>query len=146
MSWQALEDGNRELAAFGLERFSSRVAYLATLRKDGAPRVHPVTPVVGEGHLFVFMYDTSPKGRDLQRDGRYALHAGVENDEGGQGEFFVTGYAALIDDPALKAVATKHAPYPVEDNHILFELNIESAFSTVYVDDKPVRQRWKKAS
>ncbi|MGH2405330.1 MAG: pyridoxamine 5'-phosphate oxidase family protein, partial [bacterium] len=51
------------------------MAYLATLRGDGAPRVHPVTPIVGEGRLFLFMEPTSPKGHDLRRDGRYALHS-----------------------------------------------------------------------
>ena len=55
MSWKALENGNKKLAEFGLERFSSQVAYLATVRKDGSPRVHPVTPIIGQGHLFVFM-------------------------------------------------------------------------------------------
>ena len=48
------------------------------------PRVHPVTPIVGSGKLFVFMEPTSPKGKDLMRDGRYALHCGIEgNNEGG---------------------------------------------------------------
>jgi len=41
MSWKHLEDGQAELAAFGAERLNGRVAYLATIRKDGAPRVHP---------------------------------------------------------------------------------------------------------
>ena len=45
MSWQALEDGNKELAEFGRKRFASnRVGYLATLRKDSSPRVQPMPP------------------------------------------------------------------------------------------------------
>ncbi len=58
---------------FGAERLNGKVAYLATVRKDGSPRVHPMTPIIGQGHLFVFMEPTSPKGHDLQRDGRYAI-------------------------------------------------------------------------
>ncbi len=48
MSWTTLETADPELAAFGAERFTSTgVAYLATVRGDGAPRVYPVTPIIG---------------------------------------------------------------------------------------------------
>ena len=105
MSWRFLEDQQPELAAFGVERLNGKVAYLATIRKDGSPRVHPMTPIIGEGHLFVFMETTSPKGRDLQRDGRYAIHCSVSDTSGASGEFIVTGQAHLIDDPEGRALA-----------------------------------------
>ena len=76
-SWQAFAQQAPEIAAFGAARFQSEVAYLGTLRADGGPRVHPVTPILG-AQLFLFMEPTSPKGKDLQRDGRYALHCSVE--------------------------------------------------------------------
>ncbi len=66
-------------------RSSSRVdctvtpGYLATVDDRGAPRVHPVTPVIGGGFLFVFMEPTSPKGRDLRERRSYALHNGVDD-------------------------------------------------------------------
>ena len=47
-SWQEFAQRAPELAAFGKTRFQSEVAYLTTLRLDGSPRVHPVTPIVGE--------------------------------------------------------------------------------------------------
>jgi hypothetical protein len=75
MSWSMLEEKNPELAAFGSARLHGQVAYLATVRKDGSPRVHPLPPIIGQGHLFVFMEPTSPKGHDLRRDGRYALQS-----------------------------------------------------------------------
>lgn len=77
--WSQFERSNPDLAAFGGERLSSRVAYLGTIRADDSPRVHPITPIIGNGHLYVYMEPTSPKGRDLQRDPRYALHCSVEN-------------------------------------------------------------------
>jgi hypothetical protein len=56
MSWQELANDNPELARFGAERLlDSEVAYLATVRKDGSPRVHPVTPIIGDGRLFGFI-------------------------------------------------------------------------------------------
>jgi hypothetical protein len=144
MSWKILEEQQPDLAAFGAERLDGKVSYLATIRKDGSPRVHPMTPIIGQGHLFVFMEPTSPKGHDLKRDGRYAIHCGVSNNSGESGEFIITGKAHLVDDPALRALATKHASYSPVDRYILFEFDIESAASTIYPDGSPIRHSWKR--
>lgn len=144
MSWQSLEDQQPELAAFGGERLNGQVAYLATVRKDGSPRVHPMTPIIGQGHLFVFMEPTSPKGHDLQRDGRYAIHCSVSDNSGASGEFIITGHAYLIRDPELRALAARLASYTPADRYILFEFDIETAASTIYPSDRPVRQSWKR--
>ena len=144
MSWKILEDQQPELAAFGAERLNGQVAYLATVRKDGSPRVHPMTPIIGQGHFFVFMEPTSPKGHDLQRDGRYAIHCAVSDNSGASGEFIITGQAHLIDNPELRALAVSLASYAPADRYILFEFDIESAASTIYPEDRPVRQTWKK--
>jgi hypothetical protein len=66
ITWGQFEAAHPALAAFGAERLGRPPAYLGTVRSDGGPRVHPVTPVVGSGHLFVFMEPASPKGRDLR--------------------------------------------------------------------------------
>src|SRR5512143_2964565 len=105
MTWKILEDQQPELAAFGAERLNGQVAYLATVRKDGSPRVHPLTPIIGQGHLFVFMEPTSPKGHDLRRDGRYALHCAVADTNGTGGEFSIRGQAQWIDNPELRTLA-----------------------------------------
>src|SRR5215212_991738 len=99
VTWHNFEAAEPAIAAFTIERLAGRVAYLATVRPDGGPRVHPVTPIIGAGHLFLFMEPTSPKGRDLQRDSRYALHCGVEDNQGGAGEVIVHGRAELVEAP-----------------------------------------------
>lgn len=143
MSWKDLETAQPELAAFGAERFQRfGVAYLATVRADGAPRVHPVTPIVGAGRLFLFMEPTSPKGHDLRRDGRYAMHCTVSDSSGDSGEFFISGHATFIEDPAIRKLAVELAPYTPADRYILFELDVERAASTTYTDGQVVRQRW----
>jgi hypothetical protein len=144
MSWQNLERANSELAAFGQERFSNGVAYLATVRKDGGPRVHPVTPIIGHGRLFVFMEPTSPKGYDLKRDGRYALHSAVNDSGGSNGEFIITGSATLVEDAAIRTLATQVASYTPADRYILFELTVDSALGTTYQQGQTVRQRWQQ--
>jgi Pyridoxamine 5'-phosphate oxidase len=143
MSWKILEDQSPALAQFGMQRLNGKVAYLATLRKDGSPRVHPMTPIIGEGHLFVFMEPTSPKGHDLQRDGRYAIHCSVGDTSGESGEFIIAGQARLIDDPEVRALAARLSSYRPADRYILFEFDVSSAASTIYPEGQPVRQNWK---
>jgi len=144
MSWRILEEQQPELAAFGAERLNDKVAYLATVRKDGSPRVHPVTPIIGQGHLFVFMEPTSPKGHDLRRDPRFAMHAGVTDTSGMSGEFILSGRAHRVEDPGLRALAAKLSSYSPADRYILFEFDLEAAASTTYPEDKPLRQSWKR--
>ena len=121
------------------------MAFLATIRPYGGPRVHPVTPILGQGRLFVFMEPTSPKGKDLQRDGRYALHAAVENPGGGQGEFCVSGCARRVEEVETRSIAASASPYDPAERYILFELEVEEAFSTVYGKEGPRRRHWKQA-
>jgi hypothetical protein len=141
-SWAEFAKQAPELAAFGEARFRSGVAYLGALRADGSPRVHPVTPIVGE-QLFLFMEPTSPKGKDLQRDARYTLHCSVADSSGGDGEFYVRGRAILTDDPLVRARAVQAAPYVPPDRYIVFMFTIEFAFMNTYVDGKPGPRRWQ---
>jgi hypothetical protein len=105
--------------------------------------VHPVTPVVGGEHLFVFMEPTSPKGHDLRGRGWYALHNGVPDTFGTGGEFFISGHATLIDDPELRALASGSAVYQPDDRYILFELGINEARCNGYGDEPlPDPRRW----
>lgn len=141
-SWSKFAEQAPELAEFGAARFRSEVAYLGTLRPDGGPRVHPVTPIIGE-QLFLFMEPTSPKGKDLQRDGRYALHCSVEDASGGAGEFYVRGAAVLTSDPDLRAQAVRAATYDPQERYILFVLGVELAFMNIYEEGNPNPRRWK---
>lgn len=144
MSWMVLEENDPELAVFGLERFDeTRVAYLATLRKDGAPRLHPVTPIIGEGHLFLFMEPTSPKGYDLRRDGRYVLHSSVRDSSGAGGEFHISGRAWAVEAADERDLAVSLASYAPEERYVLFEFGVEAAASTVYVNGEPQRRHWE---
>lgn len=144
MSWREFQEQEPELARFGEGRFGSRVAYLATVDGDGAPRVHPVTPIVSARGLMVFMEPTSPKGHDLRRGSKYALHCSVEDDEGGGGEFRVRGSAREVNDTAVREEVADHAPYAPSDDYVLFELLVEDAFSTRYdADGAPIRHRWR---
>jgi len=59
------------------------VSYLATVRGDGSPRLHPICPILAGGRLFAAIPRASPKGWDLRRDPRCVIHAlpGPDDDE-----------------------------------------------------------------
>jgi len=141
-TWKDFADAAPEMAQFGRERLTTGVGYLGTLRADGSPRVHPVTPIISDTHLFLFMEPTSPKGKDIQRDPRYTLHCAVENNSGGKGEFYVRGTGTLVTDSATRQEAVDAAIYNPADRYILFKLDVDFAFQNVYEDDTPNVQRW----
>ena len=122
------------LAEFGALRLAAVPAYLATVDDSGVPRVHPVTPIVGDGRLFLFMEPTSPKGDDIVRRGVYALHSLVPDANGTGGEFSIRGRGERIDDPQLRALAAQAASYTPNDRYVLFELRIAEARCKGYGD------------
>jgi len=101
-----------------------------------------VTPIIGESRCFLFMEPASPKGRDLRRDGRYALHSLVTDQNGTGGEFTLRGQARSLEDRESRAIATEAAPYSPAERYILFELSVVGASSTVYEKGLPVRRHW----
>jgi hypothetical protein len=110
-----------------LELYGQCHGYLATVRRDGGPRVHPVAPVIAEGGLFCFVL-ASPKRQDLERDGRYALHAYPA--EHTEDEAYITGRArAVKDDLRRHRLARLHRASPDIDWK-LFELDISVAMVT----------------
>jgi hypothetical protein len=144
-SWKTFAQQAPELAAFGEARFRQGVAYLGTVRADGGPRVHPVTPILGE-ELYLFMEPTSPKGKDLLRDSRYTLHCSVEDSSGGAGEFYVRGHAVLSSDPLVREQAIQASSYSPQERYILFVFSVEFAFMNVYGDGSPTTRRWQSTS
>lgn len=133
-TWAELAAAVPALAVFGEAKLGIPPAYLATVREDGVPRVHPITPIVGGGHLFVFMEPASPKGRDLRERAWFALHNGVSDTAGSGGEFLITGCARLVADDDLRSIAVRSASYEPADRYILFELMVTEARCNGYGD------------
>ena len=143
--WSEFAETAPDLTVFGRRRLEGRIAYLATIRSDGSPRVHPVSPFIANGRLFVYMEPTSPKAHDLLRDGRFALHCAVEDNSGGDGECVVRGRAEKIADEEARQLAFEEAAaagYKPENRYVLFELKLAASMATVYEDGKPKRFRW----
>jgi len=77
------------------------IAYLASVRRDGGPRLHPFCPVLAAGRLFAAIPRSSPKGWDLRRDPRCVIHAlpGVDD-----AELCIRALASEVTDDDLRAV------------------------------------------
>jgi len=145
-SWGEFAAEEPELAAFGAQRLGHGPAYLATVRGNGAPRVHPVTPIVTADGLYVFMEPTSPKGRDLRERGWFSLHNAVPDGSGSGGEFSATGKGFFVDDPGVRATVIAAASYQPADRYVLFELRLTEARCNGYGDvTLPARTRWSTA-
>ena len=143
ISWGDFAKREPELARFGAGRLTAAPAYLATVRRSGAPRVHPVTPIFTDVELFLFMEPTSPKGRDLRERGWFALHNGVPDNAGTGGEFCVEGRGLAVDDPDMWSHVADAASHTPADRYILFEFHLSEARCHGYGDvAMPSTQRW----
>lgn len=143
VTWGEFSSRFPQLAAFGVDRLSSSPAYLATIRRSGAPRVHPVTPILTPDGLFLFMEPASPKGTDLKHRRRFALHNGVPDDAGSGGEFLVSGVGVPVERRSIRAQVEAAASYPPAQRYVLFELLVSEARANGYGDfELPNPSRW----
>ena len=115
------------------------LGYLATVRKDGGPRLHPMCPLVVDGGLWTLIGPHGPKCGDLRRDGRYAMHALSPKDV--DDEFVVMGRAIETPDRAKWDVVAGAAKWTVDPDEVLFELDIERAMLALYTH----RGQWPPA-
>jgi hypothetical protein len=133
--WENLQNENHQLAEAGralIYQFTIGLGYLATIRKDGGPRVHPVCPVLAAGGLYVFIGNHSPKIHDLLRDGRYALHSFPKPEV--DDEFYVSGIAIPVTDKMIRDIVYKTytATGAFTTNDTLFELFLERVLHAEY--------------
>jgi hypothetical protein len=101
VSWGKLRSSRPDLADAGrqlLYRVGVGLGYLATVARDGAPRVHPFCPLITESDLFAFIVP-SPKRNDLLRDQRYAVHSFPCPDN--EDAFYLAGRAERVSDASI---------------------------------------------
>lgn len=150
VTWGAFAQAAPDLARVGqalLDQFGVGLAFLATVRADGAPRLHPVCPVLSNDRLFVLVTATSPKRQDLLRDGRYALQT-FPQPKPGSDEFYLAGRAALVDEVTTRAAVLRDARHRADESETAFELWIDRAMHTRWEhvltpQMRPVQARWR---
>lgn len=145
-TWAEFAEAEPEMAAVGARLLEKHgLAYLATVRPDGAPRVHPVCPFIVDGKVFVATPRTSPKARDQLRDPRYVLHLlPGENDD----EFRIRGRARSVTDEGERATVRERGPQFLKVDDHYFEYDIEEAATAYWANvgqpgTYPVRRSWR---
>jgi hypothetical protein len=146
MTWSEFETAASEIARSGKRLLEESpgvpgVAFLATVGADGRPRMHPFVPAIVNGGLWAFVI-TSPKERDLDRDGWYSIHSMLgPKDE----SFLVGGSAIRIDAEADRTRIAARMPYSdIDERHLLYEFGIDRALWTVWeTPTSPVHHNWR---
>jgi hypothetical protein len=130
-AWGDFEADAPELAAEAKRYFDAHVhKTLATLRKDGSPRISGTECKFALGELWFGSMPGALKARDLQRDPRLALHSGSDDPPGWKGDAKVAGRAEEVTDPAR----WQEVYGSDQDGAHLFRVDL-SEVSTVKVSD-----------
>ena len=110
-SWSAFEDEAPELAALARRFLDARVhKTLATLRRDGSPRISGSEMEFSDGEVWIGSMWQAVKALDLQRDPRFAVHSASDGADF-QGDAKLAGTAEEVSwDEVKQAVVQGNAP------------------------------------
>ena len=98
-NWPEVTAAAPELAAAVEARLAATKHHvLATLRRDGSPRVSGTEVELGPDGLHLGSMWQAVKARDLQRDGRFALHANPGDGSMAGGDAKLSGVAVEVTD------------------------------------------------
>jgi hypothetical protein len=136
-TWQQFENEASELASAVRGRFEAANTHiLATLRRDGSPRVSGTeVDFLGPDLSFGSMLN-AVKALDLQRDGRCAIHAHPHE----AGDAKVAGIALEVTGGDKQSYAT--GSEPPGDFHA-FRLDLREAVLTMVEGDELVIRLWR---
>jgi hypothetical protein len=99
-SWSDFEAEAPELAARVRERLDAHGhKTIATIRRDGSPRISGTETELSEGELWIGSMRDALKARDLQRDPRFALHSASEDPDVWSGDAKLAGVAEEVSRP-----------------------------------------------
>ena len=97
-SWREFEAEAPELAARALTYLEAGThKTLATLRKDGSPRISGTEAEIVDGELQLGSMLNAVKAKDLLRDGRFALHSASPSPPEWDGDAKVAGVAVEVE-------------------------------------------------
>jgi hypothetical protein len=154
-TWRDLGAERPDLTQAGRALFYQHgvgLAFLATVRRDARPRLHPMCPLLTEDGLFAFIIP-SPKQDDLRRDGAYAMHSfPCANNEDA---FYIAGLATIVGIPSVRDALARQfvqerSQFPVmppAPEDALFEFDIDSCLVTTttgHGDPAPQHVIWRE--
>ena len=96
-TWTDFEAAAPELAAAVRARLDAHThKTIATIRRDGSPRISGTETAFRDGDLWIGSMWQARKAQDLQRDPRFALHSGSDEPDAWQGDAKLAGVVEEI--------------------------------------------------
>ena len=133
--WSDFEAAAPELAATVRERLDAHVhKTLATLRRDGSPRISGSETRFADGELWIGSMWQARKARDLQRDPRFALHSGSDDPPDWSGDAKLAGVVEEVTD--LERVLAINGEAANDGESHLFRLDLHEASAVHLSDDR----------
>jgi len=103
-TWTQFEEEAPETEAVFRRRLEkSGLGLLATLRRDGFPRISPLEPLLHGGEIWLGMMPGSTKSIDLARDPRCCLHSATDDKDVKDGDAKLWAEGRAVTDPAVIA-------------------------------------------
>jgi hypothetical protein len=121
------------------------VAWIATVARDGRPRIAPFCPIFSGEDALICAGRKTPKRADLENDGRYVLHAMLgDNDE----ELQLGGRGVQVTEPAEIARVQADISFQFDAEDPIFRLTVERCLWGYWENagqpgTRPVRRRWR---
>lgn len=146
--WQEIAESSPELAEAVRASFDGKVhKTIATLRRDGSPRISGIETFFAEGDLWFGSMWEARKALDLRRDARFALHSGTEDPPEWEGDAKVAGRAEEADDDRKRSLYEARGEDAPGRFH-LFRAEIDEVVLIGLNDarDKLVIEHWHEGS
>src|SRR6185436_808013 len=98
--WSEVEAEAPELAARARSLFDGFThKTMATLRRDGSPRISGTEVEFADGEMFIGSMSRAVKALDLRRDPRFAIHSGSADPRDWPGDAKIAGRAEEVSEP-----------------------------------------------
>lgn len=134
-TWEQFTDDSPPLAATVRSRFEAAQHHvLATVRRDGSPRVSASEVSFYGQDLVLGSMPGAVKAHDLRRDGRFALHANPGDGSMALPDVKISGRAVEVLGDEQRAWVEQVQP-PSAESH-LFRLDITEVVTTEVGDDQ----------
>ncbi len=144
VSWAAFAEDCPELAARVQQRFENHQhVVMATIRRDGSPRMSGMEAPVRDGHMWLGMEYNSTKAADLRRDPRFGLHSTPDDEDLSAGDARIEGVAVLADAAQVDLFVRGHR-HEIDDSTqmALFTVDIARAVLVLVEDRHLVLESW----
>jgi hypothetical protein len=130
-TWKQFADAAPELATAARERFEAhKHLTIATLRRDGSPRITGIECRFIEGDVWFGSMARAVKARDLQRDPRFALHSGTGDASDWKGDAKASGRVEEVTDSERRTAIFAAMGSPDSGDSHLFRAELDEV-STV---------------